>query len=219
MHDSNRPVTPRRTRTLRIGLGVTAVTVTAAHLLRHARKPTSDVVLDATLRLLQSVLPAQRSLTVQLWNGTTLPATQPEVARLILNNPTSLGRMLHLPLDMAMGEAYLRGDYDLQGDISSIAGLADTFDATFTPTTLLRILRDADLLRRHAGRAPTPPSARLEGPPHSQERDRQAIEYPYYVSTDFNKLWLDQRMIYSCAYFPRGDETLDEAQEAKLELI
>lgn len=41
----------------------------------------------------------------------------------------------------------------------------------------------------------------------------------YDVSNDFYKMWLDTRMVYSCAYFPRGTETLDEAQEAKLELI
>jgi cyclopropane-fatty-acyl-phospholipid synthase len=41
----------------------------------------------------------------------------------------------------------------------------------------------------------------------------------YDVGNDFYALWLDWRMVYSCAYFKTGAETLEEAQEAKLELI
>jgi len=33
------------------------------------------------------------------------------------------------------------------------------------------------------------------------------------------RLWLDRRLVYSCAYFPHGNEDVDAAQEAKLELI
>ncbi|MCK0196830.1 cyclopropane-fatty-acyl-phospholipid synthase family protein [Ancylobacter sp. 6x-1] len=36
---------------------------------------------------------------------------------------------------------------------------------------------------------------------------------------DFYRLWLDSRMIYSCAYFPTPDASLEEAQEAKLRHI
>jgi cyclopropane-fatty-acyl-phospholipid synthase len=39
------------------------------------------------------------------------------------------------------------------------------------------------------------------------------------VGKEFYQLWLDRRMVYSCAYFASGQETLDEAQEAKLDLI
>jgi cyclopropane-fatty-acyl-phospholipid synthase len=39
------------------------------------------------------------------------------------------------------------------------------------------------------------------------------------VGNDFYALWLDKRMIYSCAYFPTGTEDLDTAQEKKLEHI
>jgi len=61
--------------------------------------------------------------------------------------------------------------------------------------------------------------ARLSGKQHSIERDRQAVTYHYDVSNDFYTLWLDQRMVYSCAYFHAADEDLDVAQEQKLDLI
>ena len=121
---------------------------------------------------------------------------------------------------MALGEAYLRGDFEIEGNIGDIAAIAETFDATLNPADAPALLRAAATLRRRAGA--TPPiavTASLEGPQHSRERDQQAISYHYDVSNDFYKLWLDRRMAYSCAYFPTGTETLDEAQEAKLDLI
>ena len=49
--------------------------------------------------------------------------------------------------------------------------------------------------------------------------DRSAISYHYDVGNAFYRLWLDERMVYSCAYFRTGEETLDEAQCAKLDHI
>jgi cyclopropane-fatty-acyl-phospholipid synthase len=54
---------------------------------------------------------------------------------------------------------------------------------------------------------------------HSRERDRQAISYHYDYPVEFYKLWLDPRMVYSCAYFAAPDEELATAQERKLDLI
>jgi cyclopropane-fatty-acyl-phospholipid synthase len=54
---------------------------------------------------------------------------------------------------------------------------------------------------------------------HSQRQDKEAISYHYDVGNDFYRAWLDERMVYSCAYFPTGDESLDEAQVAKLDHI
>jgi cyclopropane-fatty-acyl-phospholipid synthase len=45
------------------------------------------------------------------------------------------------------------------------------------------------------------------------------IHRHYDLSNDFYQRWLDQRMLYTCAYFPNEDASLDEAQEAKLDLV
>lgn len=222
MPTSPRHARPRRSPSGRSAALVTAAGLTAALLVRQATRPppTHEELRSAALRLLEGVLPSSRAFEVQLWDGTVLPATvQPVTARLVLKSDHALGRMLGLPLDMAMGEAYLRGDFEIEGDVGTIAGIADNFDAQFTPGTVAGLLRDVRTLRRHAGPAPAPVTATLEGQQHSRERDRQAITYHYDVSNDFYRLWLDERMVYSCAYFPTGAETLGEAQEAKLELI
>jgi len=54
---------------------------------------------------------------------------------------------------------------------------------------------------------------------HTRLFDRKAIRYHYDVNDDFFGLWLDRRRVYSCAYFLRADDTLDEAQERKLDHI
>jgi cyclopropane-fatty-acyl-phospholipid synthase len=54
---------------------------------------------------------------------------------------------------------------------------------------------------------------------HSVERDARQVQFHYDVGDDFYALWLDRRRVYSCAYWPRADMSLDEAQEAKLDLI
>src|SRR5690606_21071706 len=54
---------------------------------------------------------------------------------------------------------------------------------------------------------------------HTRKSDRKAIEYHYDVSNDFYASWLDSRMVYSCAYFPQGDEDLEPAQRLKLDHI
>ncbi|MDQ6744557.1 MAG: cyclopropane-fatty-acyl-phospholipid synthase family protein, partial [Actinomycetota bacterium] len=68
---------------------------------------------------------------------------------------------------------------------------------------------------------PRPPATelRLRGERHTLTRDRRAVRHHYDAGNDFFGLFLDRSMTYSCALFSRGAETLEEAQEAKLELV
>ncbi|MGH2799565.1 MAG: class I SAM-dependent methyltransferase, partial [Thermoleophilaceae bacterium] len=65
------------------------------------------------------------------------------------------------------------------------------------------------------------PAAELRprGRRHSRERDARAVRHHYDVSNEFFELLLGSAMTYSCAIFSRGAETLEEAQETKLELV
>jgi hypothetical protein len=53
----------------------------------------------------------------------------------------------------------------------------------------------------------------------SKVRDAQAIAHHYDVSNDFYALWLDRRLVYSCAYFKTGHESIAQAQKQKLDHI
>ncbi|MEK6570647.1 MAG: class I SAM-dependent methyltransferase [Bacteroidota bacterium] len=54
--------------------------------------------------------------------------------------------------------------------------------------------------------------------PETLTVDFENVQAHYDLSDDFFKLYLDPTMTYSCAYFPTGKETLEEAQIAKLDL-
>jgi cyclopropane-fatty-acyl-phospholipid synthase len=60
---------------------------------------------------------------------------------------------------------------------------------------------------------------RLRGERHTLSRDRRAVRHHYDAGNEFFALFLDSSMTYSCACFSRGAQTLEDAQEAKLELV
>ncbi len=119
-----------------------------------------------------------------------------------------------------MGEAYLQEDFDIEGDLESAFSLADHL--VRQPRGLakrLRLARDLLWLPDNGRTKVEPPSERLRGLRHSPQRDRKAVTYHYDVSNEFFSLWLDKRMVYSCAYFLSADDDLDTAQERKLDYI
>ena len=56
-------------------------------------------------------------------------------------------------------------------------------------------------------------------PRRTKRKDRQAVAFHYDVSNDFYSLFLDRRMVYTCAYYRHPDDDLDQAQEDKLDLV
>jgi cyclopropane-fatty-acyl-phospholipid synthase len=54
---------------------------------------------------------------------------------------------------------------------------------------------------------------------HTKEKDAEAIHYHYDVSNEFYSAFLDPNMVYSCAYFEKGDEDLAAAQVRKIDHI
>ena len=186
---------------------------------------------DASVRTSRAILadlfgpPARRTFAVRLWDGTvdTPPTGTPSRFTLILRRPGALRRMLVPPSELALGEAYLRDDFDIEGDIEAAVGLGAVVTRIRSPLALARLL--PRLLALPIDDLPAIPQpdvpAELDrrSPEHSKPRDAAAIRYHYDIGNDFYGLWLDRRMVYSCAYFETGDEDLDTAQAAKLELI
>ncbi|WP_026370013.1 class I SAM-dependent methyltransferase [Kallotenue papyrolyticum] len=167
--------------------------------------------------------PGQRGFAVRYWDGSEERPAQPAAWTLVLRRPGALRRMLWPPTDLTLGEAYLRDDFDIEGDIVAAAGLADHLLTRLrSPRLATRLL--VELRHLPQDDAPPPaPTRRFEQPwwlpRHARRRDAQAVRHHYDVGNDFYALWLDRRMVYSCAYFPTGAEDIDAAQEAKLELI
>jgi len=55
--------------------------------------------------------------------------------------------------------------------------------------------------------------------PHSLGRDRRNVHHHYDLGNEFYATWLDERMVYTCAYFDSADRTLEDAQVAKMEHV
>ena len=182
---------------------------------------TTDQLVNRTVSFLDRIFPPPRTFGIRLWDGTGLQANRTAPFTLILNYPGALRRMFSPPIELSLGEAYIYGDFDVEGDLVAILSLHSALaDRTLRASDLIAIGREFLALprtssARSAGRGP----AQISGAVHSRERDRAAIQYHYNVGNEFYALWLGRRMQYSCGYFPTGTEELDAAQEKKLEHI
>src|SRR6266571_5759435 len=162
---------------------------------------------------------------VQLWDETTWPDDRPREAILALKHPGALRRMFLPGTEVGLAEAYLRNDFDIEGDIEAafevgdfLLGRLGDWKKKLKLGGLLIALpaRDAASTMGGTARRLLP---RIGGKKHSRARDRCAVAFHYDVSNDFYRLWLDRRMVYSCAYFQSPDDDLDTAQERKLDYL
>ncbi len=164
-----------------------------------------------------------RDFTVRLWDGATWDpeAGQPSRFTLAIHRPEAMRGMFWPPTELALGEAYIRGDFDIEGDFESAFVLAD-YLAAFRPRLTERLALARLLMALPSpGRAPAGDLGTFDlgGRRHSLERDRSAVTYHYDVSNAFYALWLDRGMVYSTGYFAAPDEDLESAQERKLDMI
>jgi cyclopropane-fatty-acyl-phospholipid synthase len=157
---------------------------------------------------------------VRLWDGTVLPAAGEPTFTLAVNAPGSLRRMFRVPLALSLGEAYVRGDFDIEGEMWAAApGIQAYRDAVRSPADVREVLALWRRLPQDDRDGAAPDGARIRAREGSRAWDLEGIRYHYDAGNDFYRLFLGRRMIYSCAYFPTGGEDLDTAQEHKLEHI
>jgi len=162
----------------------------------------------------------RRDFQVRLPDGSVWGRDENPRFTLVLKRTGILRAMFSSPSELTLGEAYIYDDFDIQGDIEAAFDLAD-----YLLTHELSTRESVDLSARLAKLPENDRPRRerhlveLSGKLHSQLRDQQVIGYHYDLPTEFYALWLDQRMVYSCAYFSTPDEDLDSAQERKLDYI
>jgi cyclopropane-fatty-acyl-phospholipid synthase len=167
----------------------------------------------------RAALPS-RPFTLRFWDGSSVDATEPGAPSFTFRSPAALAHVLRAPGELGLGRAYVTGLLEVD-DIDAALRIVDTYEPP--PLPLATRVRLAVVLLRACGLVPPPhvPTAelRLRGERHSVTRDRRAVRHHYDVGNDFFALFLDTSMTYSCAVFSQGAATLEEAQEAKLELV
>src|SRR5438105_12927468 len=168
---------------------------------------------------------SQRGFDVKFWDGSIDHGNDPRAPfTFVLNRPAALRRMLLPPNELSIVEAYLSGDVEIEGSMEAASNLADAIgNRLHSPLAVAKLVGQVLRLPGKAdddlNDARFPERARKLGPRHTPVRDAAAIHFHYDVGNNFYKLWLDKRMVYSCAYFRSATDTLDDAQEAKLDLI
>ena len=186
-----------------------------------------DAGLLATREVVRALFgaPPERSFGVRYWDGTTEAAgkTPPAGFTLVIARRGGLRRMLLFPNELSIVDAYISGDLDIEGDLESAVVLGDAIARRIrSPKAIAQLAQkilalpvddDPDVRRTRFQRVSgSLARARRRG-------DAQAIEFHYGVSNEFYALWLDPMMLYTCAYFRTGEESIELAQLDKLEHI
>ena len=163
-------------------------------LTRRSTAPLDAWGLAALARGLEGV-----PIRLVLWNGLSrLACPGIPLADIVIHDRATLWRLLRNP-DLAFGEGYTDGRVTVDGDLVGwMTRLAGRFEVQRVPR--LRLL----LRARGGGRA---------------GRAARNARHHYDLGNDFYRLWLDDGMVYTCAYFESADQSLEDAQRAKHEYV
>jgi cyclopropane-fatty-acyl-phospholipid synthase len=161
----------------------------------------SDILPAASTRLdrwalgkLQQSL-AAAPLRFSLWDGFERKSVDSPIATILFKNRRALYGSAWDP-ELHFGEAYMFGAVEVRGD------LARALEAVY---------RARDWSR-------TPAWRRWQAP-NSEATARANVHRHYDLGNDFYRVWLDREMVYTCAYFPSPDDSLEAAQIAKMDLV
>lgn len=161
---------------------------------------------------------------VRFWDGSEIGSGSPGSAAdtVILKNRRALTYAVSRPDQLGLARAYVSGDLVLEGDVERVMSAgAKMYGFDIEWRDKLEAFRIAAAVGAIQIPPPKPPEseAAVGGRLHSLLRDREAISHHYDVSNRFYRLVLGPTMVYSCAYFETPEDTLDEAQTRKLDVI
>jgi cyclopropane-fatty-acyl-phospholipid synthase len=138
-------------------------------------------------------------IAVVLPDGGRVPLSQKPEIDVIARTFSGL-KALASPAMGRLARAYVHNDVDFTGSARRVLGIAESMVG--------------DIAHGRSGAR-----GRVLGFAHRLRGNRSNITHHYDVSNAFYRMWLDERMVYSCAYFRSPDDTLDAAQAQKLDHI
>lgn len=106
---------------------------------------------------------------------------------------------LRTSTSLALGEAYMNGDIEIEGDLyHALNIILEEFGKFSTDRNKLK---------------------KLIYTSRSRKKQKQEVTSHYDIGNDFYKLWLDESMSYSCGYFASESDSLYQAQCNKVDRI
>lgn len=188
------------------------MTTTMEH--RGQAQNDSQVASSMLLRLLDGYPVA---LAVRLWDGRTLQVGKGTPAfTLSLQNPGVLRELVLYRDPVRLAEAYCGGELDVTGNFDAAVGLRYYLERLQLP-----LFEKISLAWRafRLGAAERQLARKAAASRHLRQNSSESIAFHYDLSNAFYRLWLDERMVYSCAYFETPEQSLELAQRNKLDLI
>lgn len=184
--------------------------------------------IDAARRIVEHLaLHLQAQLSVKLWDGSIVPLGPDATSEVVIavRSPAAVRRLILSPRLRTVFELYAAGDVDIEGGTPLEA--ANRWDHL----KALHLARNVDrkqilklvwpfLLssRRSLQRIRANYEGKVGNRFGEDRQDQPMVQFHYDLSNEFYELFLDREMLYSSAYFPRPDMTIDEAQQAHLEI-
>lgn len=152
------------------------------------------ILFDRLLKLVE-----HGALTVTYWDGQSKKYGSGEpYFELVLHRPSAVRQIL-MSQTLGFGEAYMNGDLDIKGPLDNVVRLLaenSGFDKKLKTQWFKKRLKR-----------------------NTKARQKRYIQHHYDLGNDFYKLWLDETMAYSCAYFKRKSDSLELAQSQKVDHI
>lgn len=140
------------------------------------------------------------TVAVKYWDGSEEKYGEGDIKfKVCMNKPISEKDILRDPF-LTLGEAYMDGILDFEGNIREILESVYKNRESF--------LNKADIF-----------SKVYKILPNTLKRSKTDVQYHYDQGNDFYSLWLDKTMSYSCAYFKHENDSLYQAQLNKVDHI
>lgn len=179
--------------------------------------------------LLNSVSePLNLNVSVRLWNGEVVPLGPEADGRYTigLSGPGVIGSLMRMPTLETLVRLYATGHIDFDGgDLIEFSEALKTRQSNrerlkqVSKTMLVK--RTLPFLFSKTDSAELSEGFRddMVGRDESKRKNSDYIQFHYDVGNEFYKLFLGSEMMYTCAYFRDWSNSLDQAQQDKLEMI
>jgi cyclopropane-fatty-acyl-phospholipid synthase len=197
----------------------------------HEKNPLQDRatgVAGVARRALRGVAAGRLSafpVSIRFWDGSVMPACPGAAGAptVLVRNRRALSELLHEPNEIGLTRAWVQRDLDVEVDLEAVLALRERYAGLHLAARERARLAMAALVMAGPTVLRRPPAPSIETRPrgrrHSVARDRESVRHHYELSNRFYELMLGPSMVYSCAYFEDPRDSLEEAQERKLETI
>ncbi len=157
------------------------------------------------------------TVAIRLWDGELVIDQSNVTCTIMIKHPGVLRELILYRNIVHLAENYLMKNIDIDGDIESLFDLTSYFETLdISWRNKLKILR---LALKLPSFQPNTKVHTLRAGRSRKLNSSNSIAHHYDVGNDFYNLWLDKEMVYSCGYFSNINQSLNNAQQDKLDYI